>query len=298
MTDPYEILGVPRTATQAEIRSAYRRLAKELHPDLNPGRPEAAERFKAVASANALLSDPEKRAKYDRGEIDESGAERRAERSFYRDFAEDAQRTKYRPGPGFTTDDLEGFFTEAFSRGGSREFRMRGPDARYVLTIEFLEAANCAVKRISLPSGQTLDVTVPAGIEDRQILRLKGKGAAGFGDGPPGDALIEVRVAPHRLFRREGNDVMIDLPVTIQEAVLGARIDVPTLKGPVSVTIAPNSGSGTRLRLKGRGIAGGHQYVVLRIVLPPTPEPELVAFLDKWEPRVPFDPRKGMGLPV
>jgi DnaJ-class molecular chaperone len=294
MRDPYDILGVARTATQAEIRAAYRKLAKELHPDLNPGKPEAAERFKALASANALLSDPEKRARFDRGEIDGAGAERPPERRFYRDFAEDTQGTKYRPEPGFAADDLEGLFAQAFSRRGGREFRVQGADARYALTVEFLEAANGAVKRISLPGGQTLDVTVPAGIEDGQVLRLKGKGLPGFGDGAPGDALIEVHVAPHRLFRREGNDVVLELPVTIQEAVLGAKIEVPTLKGMVSVTIAPNSGSGTKLRLKGRGIAGGHQYVVLKIVLPPAAEPELAAFLKGWRPSQPFDPRKGM----
>ena len=294
MEDPYKILGVERNATEAAIRAAYRKLAKRHHPDLNPGKPEAEERFKAINAAYALLSDPEKRARFDRGEIDASGAERPPERPFYRDFGDAAGRAKYRSEAAFGPDDLESVFGELFRERMGRGFHARGPDAHYALTVGFLEAANGTVRRLALPDGRTLDVTIPAGLQDGQVLRLKGQGMPGLGEGPPGDALIEVKVAPHPLFRREGNDVVLELPVTLKEAVLGAKVEVPTIKGPVSLKIPPNSSSGTRLRLKGRGIAGGHQRVELKIVLPPRAEPELAAFLEGWTPRHPSDPRKGM----
>jgi len=297
MVDPYEILGVARDATEAEVRAAYRKLAKEHHPDLNPGKPAAEERFKAVSSAHALLSDAEKRARFDRGEIDASGAERPPERNFYRDFGDDSGRTKYRPEHAFDPDDLESVFARTFNARSARGFRGRGADAHYVLTIDLLDAVNGAVRRLTLPDARTLDVTVPAGVRDGQVLRLKAQGMPGFGDGPPGDALIEVIVAPHPLFRRDGDDVTLELPVTLKEAVLGAKVEVPTPKGPVSLTIPPNSTSGTRLRLKGRGIAGGHQYVTLKVALPPQVEPELAAFLESWTPRQPFDPREDMTRP-
>lgn len=294
MDDPYKVLGVERNATQAAIRAAYRKLAKRYHPDLNPGKPEAEERFKAINSAYDLLSDPDKRARFDRGEIDASGAERPPERPFYRDFGDAADRAKYRSEAAFSPDDLESVFGELFRERRSRGFHVRGADAHYALTVGFLEAANGTVRRLALPDGRTLDVTIPAGLKDGQVLRLKGQGMPGLGDGPPGDALIEVAVTPHPLFRREGNDVVMELPVTLKEAVLGAKVEVPTIKGPVSLKIPPNSNSGTRLRLKGRGIAGGNQRVELKIVLPPHAEPELAAFLERWTPRHPFDPRKGM----
>lgn len=296
MDDPYEVLGVPRTATAAEIRSAYLGLAKQHHPDVNPGRPGAEARFKTIGAANELLSDPEQRARFDRGEIDASGVEKPSQRRFYRDFGDDVGRAKYRAETGFDIDDLEGIFARAFSSGGGRG-NMRGRDDRYALTVDLADVANGAVRRLTLPDGRTLDVTIPVGLRDGQVLRLKGRGRPGSGDAPPGDALIEVAVAPHPLFRRDGGDVVLELPVSLQEAVLGARVTVPTLGGPVSLTIPPGSSAATRLRLKGRGIAGGHQYVELRPTLPPRPEPELAEFLKGWEPRHPFDPRDGMPRP-
>jgi DnaJ-class molecular chaperone len=298
MKDPYEILGVERGATEAQLRSAYRKLAKRHHPDLNPGSKAAEEQFKEINAAYDLLSDPEKRARFDRGEIDASGAERPPEqpfrrRPFYRDFGDRHDRTKYRAAGASDADDLDSVFAQAFREHLRRSAHARGPDAHYALTVDFLDAANGAVRRLTLPDGRVLDVTIPAGLTDGQMLRLKGQGMPGLGDGPPGDALIEVAVAPHPLFRRSGNDVLLELPVTLKEAVLGARIAVPTVKGPVNLAIPPNANSGTRLRLKGRGIAGGHQYVVLRIVLGAEPEPELAKFLEGWAPRHPFDPRKG-----
>ena len=302
MEDPYKILGVERTATEKEIRSAYRKLAKAHHPDLNPGKPEAAERFKIISAANALVSDPEKRARFDRGEIDATGAEKPPERPFYRDFHETPGGGKYRSEPQFDAEDFEGIFAQAFGQGGrgfggqgfggGRGFAGKGPDARYALTVDFLDAANGAVRRLNLPDGRTLDVTIPEGFQDGQVLRLKGQGMPGFGGGPAGDALIEVRVTPHPLFRRDGNDIVLDLPVTLKEAVLGAKVEVTTLKGLVTLTVPPHSTTGTRLRLKGRGIAGGHQYVDLKVALPTVEEPELAAFLESWTPRHPVDPRR------
>jgi DnaJ-class molecular chaperone len=299
--DPYQILGVPKTASEDDIRKAYRKLAKTHHPDLNPGKREAEDKFKAISGAYALLSDPEKRARFDKGEIDASGAEtHQQDRRYYRDFGDDAGRSKYRPGfegGGFDADDLSGLFEEMFRRGGgagggAREFAMRGQDARYQLAVDFLDAAKGAVRRLTLPDGSTLDVTIPAGLRDGQTLRLKGKGMPGIGNGPPGDAFIEVSVRPHRFFKREGNDIIVELPVTLKEAVLGAKVETPTLEGTVALTIPPHSSTGTRLRLKGRGIAGGHQYVELKVVLPKEDEPELEAFLQSWAPKHEFNPRK------
>jgi DnaJ-class molecular chaperone len=300
MRDPYQVLGVERSATDAAITSAYRKLAKTHHPDVNPGKKDAEDAFKEIASAYALLSDKEKRARFDRGEIDASGQEKASDRNFYRGYGDDTGRTKYRTysgqGAGFDPDDLdlESIFGAAFRQGSSqgREgFRARGADARYALTVDFVDAAKGAVRRLTLPDGKTLDVTIPVGLKDGQVLRLKGKGQPGFGGGPAGDALIEVSVSPHPIFRREGDDVIVEVPITLKEAVLGAKIDVPTLSGTVSVTVPPNSNSGRRLRLRGRGIKDGHQQVELKVVLPSEPEPELAAFLETWTPRDAKDPR-------
>src|SRR6478736_758356 len=299
MKDPYEILGVQKTDSDAAIRSAYRKLAKRHHPDVNPGKPEAAERFKEISVAYDLLGDKDKRARYDRGEIDAAGNEMPPQRPFYRDFGDAAGREKYRSDSVFNYDDLEGIFARAYGGqaggGQGRRFSMRGQDAHYQLTLDFLDAVNGTTRRVTLPDGRTLDVRIPAGVHDGQIIRLKGQGMPGIGDGAPGDALVEVAVAPHPLFRREGDDIIVELPVTLQEAVLGTSLEVPTIKGPVRLTIPPNSGRGTRLRLRGRGIEGrGHQFVELHPVLPPTEEPELAEFLKNWKPRHPIDPRADM----
>jgi len=293
MDDPYKILGVERDADAAAIQKAYRKLAKLHHPDLNPGKPEAAARFQEISAANALLSDAEKRAAFDRGEIDAEGAPT-APRGFYRDHGDRADRGKYQAEPPFGDDDLESLFRNAFGQRQRGGFALRGADRHFTLSVGFIEAAKGGVKRLTLPDGATLDVTLPAGIADGQTLRLKGKGEAGAGGGPAGDALIEISVNPHPFFRREGKDVIVELPITIQEAVIGAKVRVPTIDGPVNLTVAPHSNSGTRLRLKERGIAGGHQYVELKIVLSPAPEPALDAFLADWHPAHPFDPRSGM----
>jgi len=304
MKDPYDILGVQKTDSANAIRAAYRKLAKKHHPDLNPGKPEAAERFKEISVAYELLSDTDKRARYDRGEIDASGTEVPPQRPFYRDYADAAGQRHYRSQTGFDPENLEDILAQAFGgRGpggmgagarGGQHFTARGSDAHYTLTVGFLDAANGTSRRITLPEGKTLDVRIPAGVNDGHVLRLKGQGMPGFGGGPPGDALVEIVVAPHPLFRREGDDIIVELPVTIQEAVVGTTLEVPTIKGKVRLTIPPNSGTGTRLRLRGRGIHQGHQFVQLHVVLPAEQEPELAAFLKTWSPQHPFNPRDGL----
>lgn len=293
MDDPYKILGVERDADAAAIQKAYRKLAKLHHPDLNPGKPEAAAKFQEISAANALLSDADKRAAFDRGEIDAEGTPQ-APRGFYRDHGDRTDRAKYQSEPSFGDDDLESLFRNAFGQRPRGGFAMRGADLHFTLSVGFVEAAKGGIKRLTLPEGGTLDVTLPAGIGDGQILRLKGKGAPGDGGGPAGDTLIEISMNPHPFFRREGKDVIVELPITIQEAVVGAKVRVPTVDGPVTLTVAPRSNSGTRLRLKGRGVAGGHQFVELKIVLSPSDEPALQAFLADWKPAHPFDPRAGM----
>src|SRR5215468_3285793 len=287
---PYGVLGVKPDASADEIRKVYRKLAKEFHPDLNPGKPEAEERFKAVSAAYDLLSDPKKRARYDRGEIDESGAER-PQRSYYRGYAEGAEGRKYQPEGEMDLGDLEDLFA-AFGSGGrgrrarGEGFKARGGDRLFTLTVDFVEAATGGKQRVSLAPEQWLDVTVPPGITDGQVLRLRGKGSPGFGGGPAGDALIEVHVAPHPLFRRDGDNIQIELPVSLAEAVLGGRVTVPTVTGPVTMTIPKGSDTGSQLRLRGKGIQRknnpGDQYVTLKVVVGPSNDPELAAFLEKW----------------
>lgn len=301
LTDPYQTLGVPRDATDPAIHSAYRKLAKTHHPDVNPGKKGAEEKFKEIAAAYALLSDKEKRERFDRGEIDASGAEKPPpQRSYYRDFGDDMGRTKYRADGGVNIDerDFDSIFENAFRAREQRRNRPRkGQDMRYALSVEFLDAAKGAVRHLTLPDGNNLNVTIPAGLKDGQVLRLKGKGQPGWNGGPAGDALIEVNVAPHPFFRRDGNDVIVNVPITLQEAVLGAKIEVPTITGPVTVTVPPNATNGQRLRLRGRGITGGNQAIVLTVSLPTEAEPELAEFLEGWTPEHPSNPRDKMVKP-
>jgi DnaJ-class molecular chaperone len=305
--DPYAVLGVGREASQDEIKRRYRALAKELHPDLNPDKPEVADRFKQITAAYDLLSDPDKRARFDRGEIDASGQER--PQQFYRDFAEDPQATRFYTHEGFSDADslhdlFEGLFggAAAGGDGGGRSFRMRarGADVSYTLPVDFLEAAKGARKRVTMGDRRTIDLTIPPGVHDRQTLRLKGQGMPGFEGGPPGDAYVEVHVQPHGLFERKDSNVHVELPVTLAEAVLGGKIEVPTIDGPVSMTVPKGSNSGTTLRLKGRGILDpqsgqrGDQYVRLKVVLPKAADPELEELVRRWAQDHPYDPRAGL----
>src|SRR5258707_9460453 len=263
---PYQVLGVKPSASADELRKAYRKLAKQFHPDLNPGKPAAEARFKAVSAAHELLSDPEKRARYDRGEIDESGAER--PRYSYRPHAEGAQGWKYQPEGEMDIGDLDDLF-EMFgrgsgargarggARGGGRAgegFSMPGPDRHYSLTIDFAIAATGGKQRLALSPDEWLDVTIPPGIEQGQVMRLKGKGGPGFGGGAPGDALIEIHVAPHPFFRREGGGISTELPVSLAEAGLRGRAAVPAGAGPGAVTDPKGPDTGAQPRLRGQGL--------------------------------------------
>lgn len=302
--DLYSILGVSRSASDDEIRRAYRKLARDLHPDVNKTDPKAEEKFKAVSAAFAILGNPEKRKRYDAGEIDETGQERA--NPFYHDFSA-ARSRGYREqadpfgGFGAGAGDFSDIFGDLFGRTrGPGGFSMRGMDYRYNLEISFLEAVNGVKKRVQFPDNETLDITVPAGVENGQILRLKGKGGPGVGRGEPGDALIELRIAPHPVFSREGDNILVELPITIDEAVLGARVEVPTITGRVTVTVPPGASTGQILRLRGKGVqnprAGisGDQLVKIKVVMPARIDDELADFMRKWRERHAYDPRAGL----
>ncbi len=306
-TDPYEILGVPKTATQDEIKKAYRKRAKELHPDLHPDDKAKQERFKEVSAANDLLGDPEKRRRFDAGEIDASGQER-PERQYYHHYAGQDAGRRYDPGPGFEggmdQDDLNDIFSQFFRAraagaggGGFRhEVHARGSDMRYHLEVDFLDAARGAKRRVTMPDGNNIEITIPPGVRDGQTLRLRGKGAPGIGGGAAGDALVTVSVGTHPVFARLEDDIEMELPITFDEAVLGAKVDVPTVWGSVSVTIPKGASSGRRLRLRGKGIKGpkgkpGDQIVRLKIVLPKKIDPEMEELAERWRRMAVFDPR-------
>ncbi|MBR0672188.1 DnaJ domain-containing protein [Roseomonas soli] len=303
--DPYDVLGVKRDASQDAIRKAYRALARKLHPDLNPGDKAAEDKFKAVSAANDILGDPEKRGRFDRGEIDAAGQERPPEPPphYYRDHAGGAGA--YQTDAGFADmvdeDELLGalFGRGGRRRGGGAQFRMQGGDIHARLDIEFLDAVNGGTKRVTLPDGSTVDVTIPPGTREGQVLRLRGKGSPGLGGGPAGDLLVEVSIGEHRHFTRRDDDILLDLPVTLPEAVLGAKVEVPTPAGPVMVTVPKGSNTGTVLRLKGRGVrrkdgTRGDAFVTLRLVLPDTPDAELEAFAERWAAGKAQNPRAGM----
>ena len=297
MRDPYEILGVAKTATADDIRKAYRKLAKKLHPDLNPGDKRAEEQFKEVAAANDLLSDPDKRRRFDAGEIDASGAEKAPPHArYYRDYAGEAGHPY--EGHGAYGDFAQGddMFAELLRRAAEQARRRPGADLHYELQVEFLDAVNGATRTITLPQGGTLNVTIPAGVEDGQILRLRGKGAPSPGEGPPGDALVQIVVRPHRFFTRDGDNILLDLPITVKEAALGAEVRAPTTTGSVMLKIPKRSNTGDMLRLRGKGVkkrdGAGDELVKLKVTMPTEAEPELEAFLANWTPSSNYDPRK------
>lgn len=306
--DLYDILGVSRGATEDEIRSAFRKLAKANHPDVNPGNAGAAERFKKITAANDILSDPEKRRQYDNGEIDAKGDPRRPQWS--RAGAGGARRSAYgargfegRAGAGAGFDDFSfsDIFSDVFgaaSAGARREAHghaVRGHDVRYSLEVDFLEAVQGTKKRVTLPDGGTLDLAVPEGVVDGQVLRLKGKGAMGGPGGEAGDALVEIKVRAHPDFKREGDDLLLELPVTIDEAVLGGRVEVPTATGRVQLTLPKGTSSGKTFRLKGKGARGkgghvGDQLVTIKIVMPPDIDDSLSYFFSEWRQKHAYDP--------
>ncbi len=299
MSDPYSVLGVPKTASDDDIRKAFRKLAKKHHPDLNPGDKKAEAKFKDISQANEILSDKEKRRRFDAGEIDATGAEV-PPRGFYRDQAGGPGGAKYyRTGGQEDFGDMSGIFEEMFRRRGGNGaggfgFEAGPPPVTYTLPIAFLIAARGGKQRVTMPNGKTLDIDVPEGATDGQTLRLKGQGTAG------GDAYVELRVQPHAFFEARDNNIHVELPVTITEAALGGKVKVPTVGGPVMLNVPAGSNTGTSLRLKGRGLLDkksgqrGDQYVKLKIVLPAEPDDKLKAFLEGWEAGKTQDPRKDM----
>jgi len=303
--DPYSALHVPQSATAAEIKQAYRKLARANHPDLHPDDPTAAARFKDISAAYDLLKNPATRARFDAGEIDASGAEK-PPRPYYRDFAQ-APGNAYRPQPGFGAafggeGDPADIFAEILRRRGRAGdgFAAPGRDLRFALEVPFLDAARGGTMHLTLGESGDLVVTIPQGAQDGQTLRLRGKGSPGFDGGPPGDALITLSLRPHPVFRREGATILITLPITIDEAILGATVSAPTISGAVSLKIPAGTSSGRVLRLRGRGVGRsdgtefGDQLVELRIVAPPWTDAPLRAFMTESRSAPPHAPRSDL----
>jgi DnaJ-class molecular chaperone len=300
--DPYAALGLTKSASDADIKKAYRKIARSCHPDLKPDDSKAEEKFKIASAAYDLLKDPETRAKFDRGEVDASGAERPQQQQYYRDYAE-APGNPYRSGQGFEGhNDMSDIFADFLRQRGqegasfqSRGFDARGADQRYMLNVPFLDAVRGGKTQITLPDGSGIEVKIPEGTTDGQIIRLRGKGAQGYGNGPAGDALVTLSVASHPMFERDGNDILITLPITLDEAVLGGKVATPTISGTVNLSIPKGATSGQTLRLRGRGVKGrGDQKVTFSIVSPPKIDAELAEFMEGWRKSNAYDPRKGM----
>ncbi len=303
--NPYSVLGLQPSASDADIRAAFRTLAKKHHPDRNKGDKASEEKFKEVSAAFDIIGDQDRRRKFDAGEIDEQGRERAA--GGFRQWGPGAGPAGANPNSysgGFANkgdfDDLGDIFADLFGRGrtaGAQPGAMRGRDVKYRLEVDFLDAARGGAKRVTMPDGRQLDVTLPAGVEPGQTLRLRGQGEAGVAGGPPGDVYVEIAVKPHAVFERDGDDIYIEAPITLSEAVLGGKITAPTIAGDVSITVPKNSSSGAVLRLKGRGVAregkpAGDQYVKLKIVLPDGGDAELEAFVKGWRAGAQQSPRK------
>jgi DnaJ-class molecular chaperone len=305
--DPYQELGVARQASKDEIKRAFRKLAKQLHPDKNPGDKVAEERFKRISAAFDLLGDEAKRKKFDRGEIDADGRETMRGYGGGDPFGGGGGFRGGQGGPGggasFEGVDLNEILGEMFgARGGQRGGfggpppPQRGSDVRAQLEIDLEDAISGARKRISFSDGRTIDVSIPKGAAEGQVLRLKGQGSPGRAGA--GDALIELMIRPHPVFRREGDNLVMDLPISVPDAVLGAKIEAPTPEGPVTLTVPKGSNSGSTLRLKGRGLpaarggARGDLLARLQIMLPETRDPALDAFAETWRKDRPYTPKR------
>lgn len=303
--DLYAVLGVSKTASQDEIRKAYRKLAKENHPDLHPGDAKAEDTFKAVSSAYSILNDEDKRRRYDAGEIDASGAET-GPAGAYRRHADATGGTYYQSSAGYEDfADISDVFADLFGHGrgqgrahtgGSGSFSMRGRDVRAAITVPFLDAVKGGKTRVALPSGEKLDISIPAGTEDGRILRLKGKGQPGLGSGEQGDLLIDISVTPHPVFSRRGSDILSSVPISLPEAVLGGPIEVETISGSVKMTVPKGCSSGKTLRLKGKGVAAGKStgdhLVTLVIHMPAVIDDELSRFMGEWKKTHGYNPRE------
>jgi DnaJ-class molecular chaperone len=319
MRDPYEVLGVPRSASAAAIKSAYRKLAKKHHPDSNANDPKAAERFAEINSANEILGDEDKRKQFDRGEIDAEGKPR------FQGFP-GGGGARGRAGPGgfesYTfrsgggggagAGGFEDILNSMFGGGGTRGARPGGGahfefdtggigvdlDLNVAMTISLEEAVKGGEKRVRLPTGKELNVKIPAGVNDGQQIRLKGQGETAPGH-PPGDLLITITIGPHPFFKVDGSDLRIDLPITLYEAVLGGKVRVPTLGNAVELSIPKNTSSGRTFRLKGKGLprtgGAGDLFVTTRIMLPDGNDAELETLMQKWRDKHPYNPRSGLG---
>ncbi len=303
MRDLYQVLGVPNSANEAEIKKAYRNLAKKLHPDTNRGDEKVAERFKQVSAAHAILSDKGKRLKYDRGHIDSEGND------IHRGFsgahpgsgAGHGGFNQFNFGGARPEDIFKDLFGGMAGAGGPRRTRespRRGSDRSYRLSITFLEAVQGTTKRLTLKNGKTLDVKISAGVEPGQQIRLKQQGDQGSAGAPPGDALVEICIEVHPYFQREGNDIHLDLPITLGEAVLGGKVKVPTVHGMVTVTVPKGSNTGQSMRLKGKGInpegnakGTGDQYLKLQVKLPDEIDNEMMKFIIEWSAENDYDVR-------
>lgn len=319
MRDPYDVLGVSKKASEAEIKKAFRSLAKKHHPDTHGNDAGAKKRFQEIGAAYDIVGDKDKRAKFDAGEIDASGNPR--------GFDPGAQGFRGGPfggggggsggGPGardfhftwtdqdaggaqgFSADDLFSDLLGGLGRGGGGRQPRQGQDFTVAMTVSFEEAARGGARRVMLPNGEQIDVKIPPGLKDGQQIRLKGRGGAGRRGAPAGDVMIQVAVAPHPYFTRDGRDLRMDLPITLQEAVLGAKVAVPTLTGTVTLSVPPGSNTGSVLRLKGKGIpaagaeAAGDFYVKLVVTLPDKPDDALRDFAQGWKNG--YDPRAKLG---
>jgi DnaJ-class molecular chaperone len=296
-------LGVARTASADELRRAFRKLAKQYHPDRNPGDKAAEERFKRVSAAFDLLGDEDKRKKFDAGEIDADGRETMRGFGGGQPFGQGGfQPGGFRPGRGgaqFEDVDLGDILGEMFGgrggRAGGFNFNQRGQDIRAHVDIDLEEAINGTKRRIGFSDGRTLEITIPKGATDGQVLRLKGQGAPGRAGA--GDALIELGIRPHPVFRREGDNLVMDLPISVPDAVLGGKVEAPTPDGPVTLSIPAGSNSGSTLRLKGKGMPGqlgrrGDLMARLQVTLPEKPDPELTKFAEGWRADRPYNPRR------
>ncbi len=303
--DPYAVLGLKKGADAAEVKKAYRKLAKENHPDVRPNDPAAEETFKRATAAFNLLSDPDKKALYDRGEIDAEGQEQATFRG--NPFGGGGnpfgaggnpfgggQRRSYTYGQGSGEPGADGFedlFSSLFGGGGQQKRRQatRGQDAKYVVDVDFIDAVTGAKRRLSMTDGKVLDVTIPAGIESGKKLRLRSQGHPGTGGAPPGDAILEVRLKDHPDFVRKGKDIYTKLPISIVEAIEGAKVDVNTPLGRKTLSVPAGANSGGKLRMRGQGVqlsdGPGDLYVELRVTLPEKPNSELKNFLKTWSQR-------------
>lgn len=313
MRDPYDVLGVAKGADQAEVKKAFRRLAKKMHPDANKGDPKAATRFAELNSAYEILGDEDKRRQFDRGEIDGEGKPRyqgfsgfgggRGERPDFRSGTGGFENFSFRPGAfrrkrgrgadaGGTFDDVIGDIFGQFGGGAQshhfeefpQEHPQRGSDAQASVSVTLEEAANGTKKRVDLPTGKSVDVTIPAAIANGQAIRLRGQGYGSI-SGEPGDAIVTVQVAEHPQLKLDGKDLRTEVPITLDDAVLGATVRVPTLDGAVDLKIPAWTNGGRSFRLKGKGFpaktGAGDLYVSVRIELPEKPDPEIEALAQK-----------------